>query len=29
MTMSGDSLVTAGCVLGGWICKSVAWTKAR
>ena len=29
MTMSGDRLVTAGCVLGGLICKSVDWTKAR
>jgi uncharacterized protein (DUF2147 family) len=29
MTMSGDSLVTAGCILGGWICKTVAWTKSR
>ncbi len=29
MTMSGNSLITAGCVFGGLICKSVAWTKAR
>ncbi|RBP14280.1 uncharacterized protein (DUF2147 family) [Roseiarcus fermentans] len=29
MTLSGDSLTTAGCVLGGLICKSVAWTRAR
>ncbi len=29
MTMSGDSLITAGCVFGGWICKSVAWTKMK
>jgi len=29
MTMSGDRLVTAGCVLGGLICKSVSWTRAR
>lgn len=29
MTMSGDSLITAGCVFGGWICKSVAWTKSK
>ncbi len=29
MTLSGDSLLTAGCVFGGWICKSVAWTKVR
>ncbi len=29
MTLSGDSLTTAGCVLGGWICQSVAWTRTR
>jgi uncharacterized protein (DUF2147 family) len=29
MTLSGDRLVTAGCVLGGLICKSVNWTRAR
>jgi uncharacterized protein (DUF2147 family) len=29
LTMSGDHLVTAGCVFGGLICKSVAWTRAQ
>ncbi|HEY1780384.1 MAG TPA: DUF2147 domain-containing protein [Roseiarcus sp.] len=29
MTLSGDRLVTAGCVLGGLICKSFDWTRAR
>ena len=29
MTMSGNHLVTAGCVLGGLICKSISWTRAR
>jgi uncharacterized protein (DUF2147 family) len=29
MTLSGDSLITAGCIFGGWICQSVAWTKSR
>ena len=29
MTLSGDRLVTAGCVLGGLICKSMNWTRAR
>ena len=29
MTLSGDRLVTAGCVLGGLICKSFTWTRAR
>ncbi len=29
MTLSGDHLVTAGCVLGGLICKSYSWTRAR
>ena len=29
MTLTGDHLVTAGCVLGGLICKSFNWTRAR
>jgi uncharacterized protein (DUF2147 family) len=29
MTLSGDHLVTAGCVFGGLICKSFNWTRAR
>jgi uncharacterized protein (DUF2147 family) len=29
MTLSGDHLTTAGCVLGGLICKSMSWTRAR
>lgn len=29
MTMTGASLVTAGCVLGGLICKSVSWTRVH
>lgn len=29
MTLSGAHLVTAGCVFGGLICKSVAWTRAQ
>ncbi len=29
MTLSGDRLVTAGCVLGGLICKSLNWTRTR
>ena len=29
MTLSGDRLVTAGCVLGGLVCKSINWTRAR
>jgi len=29
MTLSGDRLTTAGCVLGGLICKSMSWTRAR
>ena len=29
MTLSGNRLVTAGCVLGGLICKSISWTRAR
>ncbi len=29
LTLTGDHLVTAGCVFGGLICKSVSWTRAR
>ena len=29
MALSGDHLTTAGCVLGGLICKSFGWTRAR
>jgi uncharacterized protein (DUF2147 family) len=29
MTLSGDHLITAGCVLGGLICKSFGWTRSR
>ncbi len=27
LTVSGDHLVTAGCVLGGLICQSFDWTR--
>jgi uncharacterized protein (DUF2147 family) len=29
LALSGDHLVTAGCVLGGLICKSFGWTRTR
>jgi uncharacterized protein (DUF2147 family) len=29
LTLSGDHLVTAGCVLGGLICKSFDWTRSQ
>lgn len=29
MTLAGDRLTTAGCVLGGLICKSVRWTRMK
>jgi uncharacterized protein (DUF2147 family) len=29
MTLAGDRLVTAGCVLAGLIGKSYNWTRAR
>ncbi len=29
MTLSGDRLTTAGCVLGGLICKSASWTRTH
>jgi uncharacterized protein (DUF2147 family) len=27
MTLSGDTLTTAGCVMGGLICRSVKWSR--
>jgi uncharacterized protein (DUF2147 family) len=27
LTLSGNHLITAGCVLGGFICKSFDWTR--
>ena len=29
MSLSGNSLTTSGCVMGGLICKSVSWTRAN
>ena len=29
MTMTGNHLVSSGCVFGGLICKSVEWTRAQ
>lgn len=29
MTLSGNSLTTSGCVLGGMICKSVRWSRVN
>jgi uncharacterized protein (DUF2147 family) len=29
LTLSGDHLVTAGCVFGGLICKSFDWSRVR
>ena len=29
LTLSGDHLVTAGCVLAGLICQSFDWTRVR
>jgi uncharacterized protein (DUF2147 family) len=29
MTLSGTSLTTSGCVLGGIICRSVTWRKVN
>lgn len=29
MTLSGGGLTTAGCALGGLVCRSVNWTKAE
>lgn len=29
MTLSGDTLTTAGCIMGGLICRSVKWTRSN
>lgn len=29
MEVNGDSMTTRGCVLGGLLCKSVAWSKIK
>ncbi|MBN8535284.1 MAG: DUF2147 domain-containing protein [Rhizobiales bacterium] len=29
MTLSGNSLTTAGCVAGGWICRSANWSRSN
>jgi uncharacterized protein (DUF2147 family) len=29
MTLSGGSMTTSGCVLGGLICRSVNWRKVN
>jgi len=29
MTLAGEKLTTAGCVLGGLICRSVVWNRAN
>lgn len=29
MTLSGSSLNTAGCIMGGLLCKSVDWSRVR
>lgn len=29
MTLAGNTLITAGCALGGLICKSTTWTKVK
>ena len=29
MTLSGDSLTTAGCIMGGMICRTVKWNRAN
>ncbi len=29
MTLSGNTLTTAGCILGGIICRSVKWSKVN
>ncbi len=29
ISLSGSSMTTAGCVAGGWICRSVSWSKVN
>jgi len=29
MTLSGSTMTTSGCVLGGLICRSVSWSKVN
>lgn len=29
MSLSGDTLTTAGCVFGGMICRSVKWSRSN
>jgi len=29
MKLSGDTLTTAGCIMGGLICRTVKWTRAN
>jgi uncharacterized protein (DUF2147 family) len=29
MSLSGTTLTTAGCVAGGWICRSVTWSRVN
>lgn len=29
MKLSGDTLTTAGCIMGGLICRTVRWTRAN
>ncbi len=29
MSLDGANLTTAGCILGGWICKSLSWTRGK
>ncbi|MCU4180385.1 DUF2147 domain-containing protein [Bosea sp. BH3] len=29
MTLSGETLTTAGCILGGLICRSVKWSRSN
>ena len=29
MSLEGANLTTADCILGGWICKSLSWTRVK
>ncbi len=29
ISLDGANLTTAGCLMGGWFCKSFSWTRAK
>ena len=29
LDVSGDNMTSTGCVLGGWVCRGVGWTRIK